>query len=226
MKTFFELLLSNPLFQGICEGEVKEALTCLQAVPQPYSAGENIFLAGQKAERVGIVLEGLAQVVWEDFSGGRTILAALEPGEMFGEAFAFAKGPNNALPVWVTAQTECTVLLFSVKNLVAPPAGCPYQQRLVENMLGVLASKNLLLNQRLRLLSKRTTKEKVLAYLAAQAAAQVGGRVVIPFNRQELADYLCVDRSALSAVLGQLRREGALRFHKNHFELLDEPEGL
>lgn len=225
MRLFFELLLSHPLFHGIGAGEVEQALTCLQAVPRRYSAGENIFLAGQRAERIGIVLEGTAQVVWEDFSGSRTILAALEPGDMFGEAFAFAKGQNNVLPVSVTAPTGCRVLFFSAKNLVSPPAGCPYQQRLVENMLGILAGKNLLLNQRLRLLSKRSTKEKVLSYLAAQAAVQGQKQVVIPFNRQELADYLCVERSALSAVLGQLKREGYLEFHKNHFTLLAVPEG-
>ena len=218
MKNYEEILRKVPLFGGICDAERDQMLTCLEARQQRYAAGEIILLAGQPVEVIGILLAGRAQVIREDFSGSRTILTELVPGEMFAEAFVCAG--VKALPVTVLSVSECSVLTIDYRRMIQTcPSSCPFHAQMIQNMLAVLANKNLLLNRRMGHLSKRTTREKLLSYLLEQAAAQGSDTFTIPFSRQELADYLCVERSAMSAVLGKLREEGVLSFHRNHFTL-------
>lgn len=215
-----------PLFRGIPEEEWGQMWECLHAQKQRYSPGEVILLAGQPADRVGILLEGQAQVIREEFSGSRTILTALSPGDLFAEAFACASGEHKTLPVTVLSVAESTVLLIDYRRILhTVPAGCTFHDRLVENMLAVMADKNLMLNRRLGHLSKRTTREKLLSYLSEQATLHGSASFSIPFNRQELADYLCVERSAMSAVLSRLRAEGVLETERNRFTLKRNTEG-
>ena len=161
------ILRSVPLFDGIRPDEWERMLGCLGAVHRRYPAGEFILMAGQPADRVGVLLEGRAQVLREEFSGARTILTALAPGDLFAEAFACASGGGRTLPVSVLATSDCRVLLIDYRKIITScPSACDFHARLVRNMLAVLADKNLLLNRRLRHLSKRTTREKLLSYAA------------------------------------------------------------
>ena len=220
MKKYQELFRMIPLFRGITDQERETMLDCLRAREQRFAADSIILLAGQPADRVGIVLEGQAQVIREEFSGNRTILTALGPGDLFAEAFACASGEHKTLPVTVLATTESVVLLMDYRKILhACPSGCSFHQKLVENMLAVVADKNLMLNRRLGHLSKRSTREKLLSYLSEQATLHNSADFHIPFDRQELADYLCVERSAMSAVLSKLRAEGFLEVERNHFHL-------
>ena len=220
MKKDWETVLTAPLFQGVTAQELEKLLRCLSARERHYEAGEIILLAGERAESVGLVERGRVQVVRDEVWGARTLLTELEPGELFGETFACLPGPEKTLPVTVEAASACQVLLLNYRRLVTCCAGaCPFHSRLVENMLGVLAQKNLMLNRRLVHLSRRSTREKLLSYLREQAALQGSLSFTIPFNRQELADYLCVDRSAMSAALSALRREGMLETERSRFVL-------
>lgn len=213
-----EFLHSIPLFAGLMGEEQEKILQCLGAVRREYPAGSVIFQMGEPASRVGVVLEGGVQVVREEFTGERSILTELGPGELFGEAFACAG--CELLPVSVVTVARSAVLLLAYRKLVTTcPSACPYHTRLMENMLGILAGKNILLNRRMGHLSKRTTRDKLLSYLCEQSAAAGGKAFTIPFSRQELADYLCVERSAMSAVLGRLRDEGVLSVDKRRFFL-------
>lgn len=183
-----------------------------------------ILLAGDPADRVGVLLEGRAQVIREEFSGSRTILTGLNPGNLFAEAFACASGEHKTLPVTVLAVAESVVLWMDYRKILrACPAGCAFHHRLVENMLAVVADKNLMLNRRIGHLSKRSTREKLLSYLSEQAALHGSAAFSIPFDRQQLADYLCVERSAMSAVLSKLREEGVLEVERNRFRLKQLP---
>ncbi|MCQ4896288.1 Crp/Fnr family transcriptional regulator [Anaerotruncus sp. DFI.9.16] len=221
MDDYEAILRRVPLFAGIRPDEWERMLGCLGAVHRRYPAGEFILMAGQPADRVGVLLEGRARVLREEFSGARTILTALAPGDLFAEAFACASGGGRTLPVSVLATSDCRVLLIDYRKIItACPSACDFHARLVRNMLAVLADKNLLLNRRLRHLSKRTTREKLLSYLSEEAAAHGGGEFDIPFDRQGLADYLCVERSAMSAALSKLREEGLLETRRSHFRLL------
>lgn len=219
MKKDFSILPPCSLFAGIAEEQIPMVLSCLNAAEKAYPQGAVIFGAGDPALRTGILLRGRAQVVNEDVFGNRSILGEIAPGELFGEAFACAGAAR--LSVSVIAQTGCAVLLIDFRKALAGCTGsCQFHHRLVENMVRILAEKNMMLNQKIRYLSKRTIREKLLAYLSDQSEAAGSRTFTIPFRRQELADFLCVDRSAMSAQLGLLRREGILDFDKATFRLL------
>lgn len=154
----------------------------------------------------------------EDIFGNRAILTALMPGQLFGETFACAG--VEILPVSVIAVSDCKILLLDYRRIITTcPTACVFHSRLIENMLKILAGKNLVLNQKIEALSARTTREKLLAYLVAQAGVAGSRRFTIPSTRQELADYLSVDRSAMSREMGIMQKEGMIRFKKNCFEL-------
>ncbi len=215
-----DLLQSVPLFSGMQKEDILRILGCLNAREQRHQAGELILLAGEQAGSVGILLRGRAQVVREDYAGNRTILTQLAPGELFAEVFACASGGARKLPISVLSVSESEVLLLDYRRIIAScTSACAYHTKLIENMLSVLANKSLLLNRRLGHLSKRTTREKLLSYLEEQAALHNSRCFSIEFNRQELADYLCVERSAMSAALGKLQAEGFVRYQKNRFWL-------
>ena len=167
MKKYNEILESVPLFRGISEEERQQMLDCLRAQQQRFATGAVILLAGDPADRVGVLLEGRAQVIREEFSGSRTILTGLNPGDLFAEAFACASGEHKTLPVTVLAVAESVVLWMDYRKILRTcPAGCAFHHRLVENMLAVVADKNLMLNRRIGHLSKRSTREKLLSYLS------------------------------------------------------------
>ncbi len=225
MKKFFELferfpLLERvPLFGGIARADLPAMLGCLGASVKRFEKGETVFLAGDPAARIGLVCDGGAQVLREDVCGNRTILISLEPGDLFGEVFACAR--VERLPVSVVTVGPSEIMLLDYRRVVTTcPSSCAFHARLIENMLGILAEKNLMLGRKIEALSARSTRGKLTAYLAAQAERTGARAFSIPFNRQELADYLAVERSAMSAELGKMRDEGLIRFHRNEFELL------
>lgn len=207
------------LFDGINEKELEQLLPCLSGRRQWFDEGEYILLAGERPELVGMVLSGSVFVLADDFWGNRTIMAHVERGGLFGEAFSFAH--VDSLPVHVMASEKTEVLFVNCERIITVcPSACEFHNRLVRNMLKILAEKNIALTQKIGHMGKRTTREKILSYLSEQAKKAGGGSFVIPLNRQEMADYLAVDRSALSKELSRLRDEGQISFHKNHFRLL------
>jgi len=218
-EKYILVIQSASLFTGIAPEDLKSLMDCIDADMRRYEKHGTIFLMGDPAVRVGIVLEGGVQVVRDDIFGNRTILANLEIGDMFGEAFACAG--VETLPVSVIAKSECAVLMIDYRKIIVTcPMSCAFHNRMVENMMQILALKNLELNRKIEAVSARTTREKLMVYLTMQAGKAGKTRFDIPFDRQGLADYLAVDRSAMSAELGKMRDEGMLRFKKNHFELL------
>lgn len=209
------------LFLGITKSEREKLMDCLQAVSKRFLRGDIILAAGEEPA-VGLVLTGAVQVIAEDPMGNRSIIGRMEQGDMFGEAFACAGAKK--LPFSVEAALDCEILLIDVRRiLVTCPAACPFHHRLIENLMAVLARKNILLGSKIRHISRRTTREKLLSYLSEQARMAQSRSFSIPFNRQELADYLCVDRSAMSAELSRLRVQGVLHFDKNRFTFLRRP---
>lgn len=211
------------LFDGIEGSELADLLDCMGARVVSYAREQFVFLAGDPVSGMGIVCSGSVQVVREDVFGNRAILAKLQEGDLFGEVFACAG--VERLPVSVVAMEAAQILLVDFRKIVSTcSSNCPFHGRLIENMLGILADKNLMLNRKIEALSARSTRGKLLAFLDAQARTAGSRHFRIPFNRQELADYLSVDRSAMSAELGKMRDEGLLRFRRDEFQLL-KPEG-
>ena len=219
MPDEFDVLAACPLFEGVSRQDMAAMLQCMQARTVDVPKGGTVFRAEAPAEYVGILLSGGAQVLRDDYDGNRSIQAVIGPGELFGETFACAG--VGRLPVSVEADRPSRVLLIQLKRIIETcPSACGFHNRVVLNLLRVLAAKNLMLNGKLDITSRRTTREKLLAYLASQARAAGSNRFVISFDRQGLADYLGVDRSALSVEIGKLRREGVIESERSAFTLL------
>lgn len=220
MKKYLHVLGRCPLFAGIDEPELENLLACLSSVEKHYNKGDLIYIAGDRVATVGVVLSGNVHVIQEDFWGNRTILSGVEPGGMFGEAFSCAE--TKKLPVSVIAVQPSDVLLIDYQRIVTTcSSACVFHTGLINNMLKILAGKNIMLTQKIELLTRRTTREKLLGYLSAQAQQAGSNRFIIPFNRQELAEFLSVDRSAMSNELSKMRGDGILAYHRSQFELLE-----
>lgn len=219
MEKFLDILTACPLFTGISAQNLLAMTSCLGSRTVRYAKGDVIFAEGSPAWQMGLLLSGSAQIVKEDFYGNRTIVARIEPADLFGESFACAQ--LEAIPVSVIAAEDSEVMLMDCQRLLTTCSnGCDFHNKLIFNLLKVVATKNLMFNQKMEITSRRTTREKLLTYLAAQAKRCGSNSFTIPFDRQELADYLEVDRSGLSAEIGKLRREGVLESERNQFTLL------
>ena len=219
MLEYIGILEKCPLFDGISAAEYTKMLSCLHAKTRNYRKNEVIFTEGEKVRYIGVVLHGSVQISRTDYFGNRSILATVETAELFGESFACAE--VAAIPICAEAQTDTTVLLLEFQKLADTNAPvCGLHGKLIFNLLKITASKNLLLHQKLEITAKRTTKEKLMAYLLLQAKKADSRCFTVPFDRQALADYLEVDRSGLSVEIGKLRRAGVLKCSKNRFELL------
>jgi CRP-like cAMP-binding protein len=212
-------LSRSALFSGIGESEITEVLGCLSAVERRYERNASILRAGETVLRIGIVLTGSVTVSETDYQGNRSIIGRMEAGESFAESFPFAE--ERAFPYSVTAAERSRILFIRPDRLVRTCASsCGFHRRLIGNMLRILACRNVALTRKMGHISKRTTRAKLMSYLSAQAVKAKSRSFTIPFNRQELADFLFVDRSALSTELGKLRDEGVISFSKSSFELL------
>lgn len=219
MKNYLNVLKVINLFKGIEETDLQSLLTCLGAKISQYEKDQTVFFSGDRVEQFGIVLSGQVQIVQYDYYGNRSILAKMGTGNLFGESFAYAE--IEKLPISVIATIESKLLFIDCYKLALPCSKtCAFHSRLIQNLLKIVAMKNISLTQKITITSKRTTREKLLAYLSVEAKKAGSSRFTIPFNRQELADYLAVERSAMSAELSKLRDDGALNFYKNNFELL------
>ncbi|HPT77688.1 MAG TPA: Crp/Fnr family transcriptional regulator [Candidatus Atribacteria bacterium] len=219
MADFSEHILRSPLFAGISEAEAKALIHCLSAQIQCFEKNEFVFRAGDKVRSIGLILSGSVHIVKEDFWGNRTIIAKFEAGGIFGEAFSYAR--IETLPLSVIAAEQSEIMFLDYKRIISPCEKiCPFHNRLVENMLAILAKKNLMLTQKIDHITRKTTREKLLSFLSEYAIRAGSNSFTIPFNRQELADYLSVDRSAMSRELSLMRDEGIIRFDRNHFELI------
>lgn len=214
-----ELAGCSSLFAGISSDELPLLLNCLSARIRGYAKNEFIFIHGDRVTFIGMVLEGYVRIIRENYWGNRSILSQIGPGELFAEAFTCADVPTPE--VSAIAAQPCRILLIDYKRIITTcPSSCGFHMRLIRNMIRILALKNIMLTQKMGHITMRTTREKVLSYLSARALEAGGSRFSIPYNRQELADYLSVDRSSLSAELARMRDDEILHFHKNQFELL------
>ncbi|MBO5293470.1 MAG: Crp/Fnr family transcriptional regulator [Lachnospiraceae bacterium] len=209
MKKYFEILSQCPLFDGIEQEDLDTMIECLNGKTIKVSKGTPVFLEGDSVRFVGVVLSGTAQVIREDYYGNRSVMTVLQPGELFAEVFSCAG--FETMPVSVIALTDSEVLLLDCRHVFASCSNsCHFHSLLMKNLLQEMAQKNLALTQKIRYMSQKTTKEKLIAYLADQAKKQGSSEFVIPYNRQSLADYLGVERSAMSAEISKLKKSGQI----------------
>lgn len=205
------------LMQGLNEQEISLILNCLQAKIKKYEKGETIFQEGEKIEEIGIIFSGTVTVQRNDYWGNRSIVALLGELDVFGETFACL---NQVSDVQVIAEEASEILFLQVNRVLTTcSSSCQFHNRLIRNLLEICARKNYHMNVKVDILSQKTTREKLLTFLSRQAIYLGKQQFEIPFNRQQLADYLSVDRSAMTVELGKLKKEGIIDFQKNVFTL-------
>ncbi|MDL2288081.1 Crp/Fnr family transcriptional regulator [Oscillospiraceae bacterium OttesenSCG-928-F05] len=217
----FPILSRCPLFEGIEPENIDALIGCLSATVRVFEKNAFIFSAGEAPRHAGVVLSGAVHVLQEDFWGNRVILSPIGPGGLFGEAFACAE--TEKLPVGAMAVERSVIMLIDCRKIFTTcSSACAFHMTLTRNMVRTLAQKNIALTGKMEHLTRRTTREKLLSYLSSLAAAEGRNSITLPFDRQGLADYLAVDRSALSRELSLMQREGLIRYRKNSFELLPD----
>lgn len=222
MEKYFDLLLKMPLFSGIDREELSSLLGCLQAKVTDAEKGAPVFLEGDGAGFIGVVLEGAVQIVRDDYYGARSVLSLAEPGDLYAEAYACSHLETMPVSGYALKQTKIMVLSCR-KMLTVCSNACRFHNQLVKNLLQVVAEKNIHLSQKIQFMSQRNTREKLMAYLLDQAKRAGGNEFTIPLDRQALADYLGVERSAMSAELSKLRRDGILATQGSYFVLKENP---
>ncbi|MGI5936762.1 MAG: Crp/Fnr family transcriptional regulator [Oscillospiraceae bacterium] len=215
-----DILKSNKLFAGMEEAEIPELLKCLGYRKVSRKKGEFIFLAGQSRPKVAILLSGKAQVVKENVLGDRMVIGALEPGDMFGETFACME--MELMPVSVVALADSSALMLDVGRIVSPcQVACGYHRQLISNLLKIIAEKNVQLNRQMSFISHKTIRSRLEAYFYDMMEREGSRKFEIPFSLSKLANYLCIDRSAMSRELSRMREEGLLDYRGRRFIWLD-----
>lgn len=211
------------LFAGLNEEETIKAMDELRAQARQYQKGDIVLHAGDKVTFIGIILYGGIEISRQDIEGNRFILNQLQAPTMFGEALVC--GGIDSSPVTLTVTKVSKILWIDFQHVINNnKARLAYQQKLLENMLRLLAMKVQFLSSRLDLLCKRTIRAKLAAYLLSKTEQNRLSQIKIPFNREELADYLCTNRSALSRELCKMKEAGVLDFRKNNFVINDPSE--
>ena len=219
MKKYIPILKRTKLFSGVGEEDIASLLSCLGARKKEYKKGEYILREGEHISDIFILVEGKIHIQKDDYWGNRAIVNRIAVGEMFGEAYIAPE--SGALLNDVVAVEDSTVIFFDVRRIITVcSSACRFHALVVQNLFFAISEKNKMLVQKLGHISKRTTREKLISYLSEEAKRQNSASFAIPFNRQQLADFLSVDRSAMSNELCKMRDAGMLTFEKNQFTLL------
>ena len=219
MKKYIEILKKCRLFEGVDEESIYKMLGCMGAVVKNFSKNEVIFEEGISATKIGILLSGSALATDTDYFGNRNIFSKISPGELFYDEFACSGAEQT--PVSVIACEDLSVMIIDCSHILYTcHMCCSHHQTMIFNLMKNLAKKNLDFHRRVEATSKRTTREKIITYLVSEAKRAGKPSFDIEFDRQQLADYLEVDRSGLSSEIGKLCREGLIENRKSRFTLL------
>jgi CRP-like cAMP-binding protein len=225
-EALLAILRKSGLFDGCTDNEIDHLSRCLNAKRKKVVKNAFVFMKGDKFRSVGIVLSGALHIIEDDYWGNRTITAHLAYGDSFAAAFVCAA--LETMPVSVMACEDAEIMLFDFDKMITLcEKPCGFHTQVIKNLLSTTAQKNVMLLKKIRYVTQRTTREKLLSYLSDMAFANqrrsfpkgVNSSFEIPFNRNELADYLAVERSAMSAMLCRMRDEGIISFQKNHFTI-------
>ncbi len=218
MKEYVPVLKRTKLFSGVGEEDIIAMLACLRASLRTYKKGEYVLRQGEYLDDILVLAEGSLHIQRNDYWGNRSLLGYIGIGEIFGEAYAAPE--SGTLLNDVVALEDSAVFFFDVKRIITTcSSACRFHTMVVRNLFFEISEKNRGLVQKLDYMSRRTTREKLISYLSEEAKKQNSPYITIPFNRQQLADYLSVDRSAMSNELCKMRDDGLLEFEKNRFRL-------
>ena len=213
------LNINTPLFDGILPMDLETMLGCIGYHIASYEKGEIVTFEDEELRHIGIVLSGAVDMIKEDLWGNRTMLVRMRKDELFGETFVCGLSSTSVVTFAVSEAAQILFLPFD-RVMNSCTNTCVFHHRLIENMVRVIAMKNLELMRKVEVVSKKNLREKILAYLSLQAQLNENRYFEIPLGRVELADYLCADRSALTRELSKMREEGLIDYDKNMFRIL------
>ena len=219
MEQYLFVLRNSSFFQGMTDGEILSVLHCVSSTTVKKEKDEYIFRMGDSTQLMGLVLRGSVLCIQEDLWGHRNIVERIGVGEYFAEPFAATAGA--VLNVSVVAAEDTEIMLLNMHRLLQTcPSACAHHNKLIRNLVSVMARKVLNLNNKITHMGKRNTRQKILSYLSTESMKQGKLSFDIPYDRQQLADYLCVERAAMSVELSKLQKEGYLKTNRNHFQLM------
>lgn len=212
------ILMQNPFFMGMDEGEIDAALDAMRSSVRSFGKEEVILHAGDVTANMGIVLSGSVRIESIDMWGNRTILSHIGPGEVFAETYAYI--PGETLLVDAVSNEDSSILMLRLDALHKAGSDLAWRRKILDNLLAISLRKNLLLSGRIFNTSPKSLRGRVMSYLSSVSLQTGSPEFEIPFDRQQMADYLSVERTALSKELGRMRSEGIIEFRKNHFKLI------
>lgn len=219
MKKYMQVLKKSKLFSGISEEDISAMLHCLDARILRYNKDEYVFRQGNLITDISILVDGTLHIQGYDYWGNCNIINAINSGELFGESYALST--DAAILNDVIAIEDSTIILLDARKIISVcSSNCKFHSLVVQNLFHAISEKNIHLVQKLKHIQKRSTREKLISYLSAESVKQNSPVIYIPFNRQQLADFLSVDRSAMSNELCKMRDDGLIKFKKNKFELI------
>ena len=213
-------LSKTVLFRGLTPHDIKSLLDCMEARVKNYSRGDTIFSTGDYVKSIGLVLSGSVYIENDDIWGNKSILDKIAPGQIFAETYACV--PGEPLMINVVANEKTDILFLNTEHMLTTCTNaCVFHSKVIRNMLEIASQKSLNLSRRILHTSSKTIRGRLLSYLSFQSTKQGMQEFDIPFNRQQLADYLSIDRSAMSNELSKMQKDGLIDVNKNHFILHD-----
>lgn len=218
MHSYIETIRTHSLFSGIAEENLSAILTCLGGYLKTCRKGEIIFLSKEPVKSIGLIVKGRVRMSKEYENGDTSLLMNIEKGELLGETFACGSFLNSRVVFQAAADSEIFFLPFH-KVIHTCNMTCTFHHRLIENMVRLISDKNVQLIEKMEATSRKSLRDKILTYLFHQAEKNENREFEIPLGRVELAEYLCVDRSALTRELTRMQEEGLLSYQKNKFKL-------
>lgn len=219
----YSKLTQSMIFNGIDQKNIPQVLECLKGFTKEYLNGEYIIAQGDKSEYIGILISGTAHVIRTDIDGREIIITEIEPYDTFAESYVCAGVP---FPIDVqTASHNAKAYYIPVSRIISPCSqACEWHKQLLQNMMMLLARKNIILNEKIEIISKKTIRDRVMCFLTLlDEKSQVKGncsKIIIPFNREEMAKHLSIERCALSRELSRMKEDGLIDYNKNTFVIL------
>lgn len=213
-----DILSKTRIFNNFTEKELDDALSYLCAHTRLYKKGQTLIALGNKITEFGIITKGTVQISCDDINGNQMIMATVGRGDMFAESLAVTANPDS--PIYAVATEDSSVLWLSAAPIRENAADSPLHSKIIVNFIQAVASKCLSMNDRVQILSKKTIREKVIAYISQIAEHEKKNKIIIPLNRQDMANYLGVERSALSRELSKMQADGIISFKGNQFRFL------
>lgn len=213
----YDFISKTALFNGCPSEDIQRLSKHLNFRIMKYKKRNIIFSEGSIINDICIVLSGSVRVEHNDILGNKSILNIFEKGGVFAEAYACI--PNEPLMIDVVANEDCEILFISIPKLFCPCNECHFQNQVIQNLVIIGARQNLQLSRRILHTTSKSIRGRLLSYFSQQIVSQGSNKIIIPFDRQQLADYLNLDRSALSKELGKMKKEGLIEYNKNFFDI-------